>query len=131
MINTAARVLVADDSLTIATALALSIRRAGFDVTTTHSGEDALRLARASQYNLVISDQQMLEMSGVELCGHLRATGAYREIPFILLTASSELDVNQLLADPGVTSVLGKPFKPSAIVSLVKQLTAEKAPSSA
>ena len=120
--NTIARVLVADDSLTIATALAISLRRAGFEVATTHSGEEALQIASDSRFDLVISDQQMLEMSGVDLCHQLRGTDVYRETPFFLLTASSELDANQL-RELGVTHVLSKPFRPSEIVTLVRRFT--------
>lgn len=115
------RVLVADDSLTIATALSLILRRAEFEVTTAGSGEEALRIAATEHFDLIVSDQQMLEISGIELCQRLRQTERYRDTPFVLLTARTELDVDWRAA--GVTSVEGKPFRGSEIVKLAQQLT--------
>lgn len=115
MIDSSAHVLVADDSLTIATALSLSLRRAGLQVTTTHSAEEALELACRTQFDLIISDQQMLAMSGTELCRQLRDRPNYRETPFILLTARSELEVEDGI---GLTQVCTKPFSPKKLVAL-------------
>jgi two-component system phosphate regulon response regulator PhoB len=126
MSESAAKVLVADDSRAIATALALSLRRNGFNVTTTHSGEEALRATGDCQFDLVISDQQMLGVSGDELCRRLRSRNEYRETPFVLLTASSELDAARLIEESGVTCVVSKPFHPSEVVDLAKSFTRQR-----
>mgnify|MGYP000057748308 CR=1 FL=1 len=75
---------------------------------------------------LVITDEQMPEMSGLEFCRHYRSTDAGREVPIILLTAKKlELDAAKISRELQIGLILGKPFSPKAIVRKVTGLLDE------
>ena len=121
-------VLVADDSRTIATLLERGLQQSGFEVTVVHCGEEALDVARSHQFDLVLSDHQMLEISGIELCRRLRVQPTYQGVPFVLLTAASvEHDPARLRDELGITSVLTKPFDLAEVVRVVNDAIASRA----
>jgi CheY-like chemotaxis protein len=69
----------------------------------------------------VVTDQQMPEMTGCELCERLRQDERYREIPIIMLTAKGlELELPRLRDELGITATFLKPFSPNEIVQAVE-----------
>ena len=67
--------------------------------------------------DIVITDQQMPEMTGVELCRELRNLPQYASCPIILLTAKGlELELPKLRDELGIDATFAKPFSPSAVV---------------
>jgi CheY-like chemotaxis protein len=125
--NTAGRkrILVAEDNPALAGVIRFNLSRAGFDVTTTRNGREALDAAGQSAYQLVLTDQQMPEVTGTELCAALRRQQEYRCTPIIMLTAKGlELNIEQLREQLGVSATLPKPFSPAELVSLVEDCLA-------
>ena len=71
-----------------------SLASAGYHVTVARNGRIARELADTKQFDLVVSDHQMPEITGIELFKELRSLPAYERVPFILLTAKGlELDL--------------------------------------
>ncbi len=85
-----ARVLVVDDSRAQRQLLSVYLRRWGYDVVESASGEDALALCADSPVDVVISDWMMAGMTGVEFCKRFRALPREGYGYFILLTSKSE-----------------------------------------
>lgn len=85
-------ILVAEDSPTQAEQLRYLLDQAGYQVTVAANGRDALAAARASRPALVVSDINMPEMDGYELCAAIKADPALAGIPVILLTSLTEPD---------------------------------------
>ena len=83
------RVLIVEDDETSAEMLEACVAHFGYRVAVAHNGNEAHELVRTGLYPIVISDWEMPEMSGVELCQSIRhrQTGSY--IYFILLTSRS------------------------------------------
>ena len=81
------KALVVDDNVALARVTQFALTRAGFDARIAGNGRKALEFAQAESFDIVISDQQMPEMTGLELCRRLRATEEYAQTPIILLTA--------------------------------------------
>lgn len=86
----AVRVLVVDDSRAQRTLLAMYLRRWGYEVLESASGEEALALCAAQPVDMVISDWMMTGMTGVEFCKRFRALPREGYGYFILLTSKSE-----------------------------------------
>ena len=117
------RILVIEDSAATAAVLRLNLERAGFAVAIAQNGRLACELVRRESFNLVIADEQMPEMSGLEFCRHFRGTAAGREVPIIIRTAKKlELDLVQIRRDLQISLVLGKRFSPKALVQLVNEV---------
>ena len=117
------RALIVDDNVALVRVTQFALERAGFETQIAKNGQVALDLAKESQFDIVISDQQMPVMSGIELCRELRMLPNYVDCPLILLTAKGlELELPKLREEVGINRVFCKPFSPAAVVNEVKEL---------
>lgn len=117
------RALIVDDNLALARVTQFALDRAGYETQTARNGRLALEVAQATQFDVVVTDQQMPEMTGIELCRELRKLPAYAECPIILLTAKGlELELPRLREELGINAVFSKPFSPGAVVRAVEDL---------
>jgi two-component system, OmpR family, KDP operon response regulator KdpE len=71
--NVKKRILVVDDESQITRVLRTALTGSGYEIRTAEDGHAGLRLAREWQPDLVITDVSMPNMTGIELCGQLRA----------------------------------------------------------
>ncbi len=104
------KVLVVEDDAIAAQLLEHALNQFGCQVTTAADGAEALRFLRANDYRLVISDWEMPEMSGIELCRRLRSDFAGRYIYIILLTSRKGSDNVIEGLSAGADEFLSKPF---------------------
>ncbi len=117
------RALIVDDNVALARVTQFALDGAGFETQATYNGRLALEAALQTQFDVVITDQQMPEMTGVELCRELRELPQYAKCPIILLTAKGlELELPRLRDELGINATFAKPFSPSAIVKTVSEL---------
>jgi two-component system OmpR family response regulator len=115
----AVRVLVVDDEVRLADAVARGLSAEGFDVEVVNDGLDGLWRAREREYGAIILDLLLPGMNGYEVCRTLRAEGVWT--PILMLTAKSgEYDEAEGL-DTGADDFLSKPF---SFVVLVARLRA-------
>jgi two-component system, chemotaxis family, chemotaxis protein CheY len=124
-----AKILVVEDNAALSGVVCFNLVRAGFQVTSVNNGRHALETAEKGNFDLVLSDQQMPLMTGIQLCEHLRQLPAYRRTPFILLTAKCmEIDVARLQHRPGISTALPKPFSPSELINCIEDSLAAGCP---
>lgn len=117
------RALIVDDNVALARVTQFALDGAGFETQTAYNGRLALEAALKTSFDIVITDQQMPEMTGVELCRELRDLPEYAKKPIILLTAKGlELELPRLREELGIDATFAKPFSPSAIVKACTEL---------
>jgi len=122
MANEKAKILVCEDNGALSAVICFNLVRAGFQVTAVTNGRLALEALQKNTFDLVLSDQQMPMMTGIQLCEHIRQLPAHRQTPFILLTAKCmEIDVTRLQNTLGLTKALPKPFSPSELVNCIEE----------
>src|SRR5262245_48505408 len=80
-----AKILVVDDEQSLRELLEIFLKKEGFAVTTAPTAEDGLVQAKAAEFDLIISDIKMADMTGIDFLRELRDTGFSGQ--FILLTA--------------------------------------------
>ena len=115
-------VLVADDDEDILMLVAFRLERAGYDVITARSGEQALNLALANTPDLAVLDVMMPGLDGYGVTRELRRADATSEVPVILLTArAEEADVARGMA-AGADDYVKKPFDARDLRERVKRL---------
>ncbi|MDR7009997.1 response regulator [Paraburkholderia strydomiana] len=83
-------VLLVDDDLESRCALQLALESRGHHVAPAPNGRDALDKAKQIFPSLVLTDLQMPEMDGGELCRRLKSSPAFAKVPVILLSAVEE-----------------------------------------
>jgi CheY-like chemotaxis protein len=112
-------VLLAEDNKDNQQLISLLIRRSGASVTLAGNGQEAVELAQAADYDLVLMDLQMPVMGGLEAIELLRLTGF--DGPILVLTANvSETDRLQAQAAGG-DGFLTKPIRMHEIADAIKR----------
>lgn len=82
-----AKVLYVEDQPAVAAIVKLELVRARIDVTTAASGERCLALVREQPFDLILLDQTLSGMNGLEVCRRLKADAVLKRIPVIFFTA--------------------------------------------
>jgi len=100
----------------------VSLRQAGYHVTSAVNGLDAWEKCEAAAPDLVISDTRLPEMDGFELCARLKSDRRFSSIPFVFLSSQKELEHKVRGLELGVEDYLTKPIYIQEIVTRVKIL---------
>jgi CheY-like chemotaxis protein/tetratricopeptide (TPR) repeat protein len=104
----------------------VSLRRAGFAVTTAVDGLDALGKVKTCSPDLVISDVEMPKLDGLELCKRLREDEATCALPFLFLTPQKSVEHKRKGLELGVEDFLSKPIFVHEIVTRVRLLLSKR-----
>jgi two-component system chemotaxis response regulator CheY len=125
MASQKAKILVCEDNIALSGVVCFNLVRAGFQVTNVGNGRLALEALEKDSFDLVLSDQQMPMMTGIQLCEHMRQLSSHRNTPFILLTAKCmEIDFAKLQQTLGISAALPKPFSPSELINCIEETLA-------
>ncbi len=117
------RILVVDDEVDLAEAIARGLRREGYAVDVAHDGESALDKAALTPYDLVCLDITMPGIDGLEACRRLRADPPAGLTPRVLmLTARDGIDDRIAGLDHGADDYLVKPFAFGELTARVRSL---------
>lgn len=104
-----ASMLVVEDNEELCNFIAGSFRDT-YRVSTAHDGEEAMKLLRAHEFSLIVSDWMMPRKDGVELCREVRADKNLSHIPFVLLTAKTDKISKVEGFNCGADAYVEKPF---------------------
>ena len=115
-------VLTVDDSASIRQMVAFTLKSAGYTVIEAVDGQDGLRQARATRFNLVLTDQNMPSMDGISLIKSLRALPGYETTPILMLTTESSDAMKQQGRAAGANGWLVKPFDPQRLIEVVRKV---------
>lgn len=100
----------------------VSLKKAGFSVTTAIHGKDALEKVQISPPDLVLADTKMPEMDGFELCKSLKTDERFKHIPFVFLTNQKSVEFKVRGLELGGDDYLTKPIYIKEIVTRVKMI---------
>ena len=112
-----AKILVVDDEKLIVKGIRFSLEQDGMDVDCAYDGEEAINLAKQTEYDVVLLDVMLPKYDGFEVCQAIRE---FSEMPIIMLTAKGG-DMDKILGlEYGADDYVTKPFNPSELVARVK-----------
>jgi two-component system chemotaxis response regulator CheY len=111
------KVLIVDDMMTMRKIVMKACREMGLTLLTEAAdGQIAwAKMNEAQDFGLVISDWNMPNCSGIDLLKRVRADGRFKNTPFLLLTAESEMAQVKEAILAGVDGYLVKPFTPDIL----------------
>jgi len=96
----------------------------GYQTAETDTGEEGLRLARASRPALILMDIQLPGMNGIEALKHLRADADTRDIPVMAVTASAMTQDRHKIMAAGFDAYQSKPINVREFVEAVRAVLA-------
>jgi len=110
-------VMFVDDEPGLAAIVQRLLLLEGFDVTVCSGGEEALSTFDPAVHDLVVTDYGMPDLTGVQVAAAIKRRAP--AVPILLVTGwGSDLDASA--PPPGVTAVIGKPFRLAALVEAVR-----------
>jgi two-component system, chemotaxis family, chemotaxis protein CheY len=112
-------ILVVDDTRSMRKMVAAILGQAGYEVAEAGDGAEALELARARRFDLVVTDHNMPVMDGVTLVGKLRALSDYDAVALIVLSTEVDPVLKQKGREAGATGWMAKPFDPQRMLDIV------------
>lgn len=115
-----AKLLVVEDDLEVADALATWLELQGFAVEKANTGGDALQLLATYKYDLLILDWELPDVHGINICKKFRKEGG--NIPILFLTGKSDIKSKILGFETGADDYLCKPFDFQELVVRIQSL---------
>jgi two-component system OmpR family response regulator len=115
------RVLIVEDQPKLAALLARGLREEGHAADIAARGEDALWMAPAAAYDVVVLDIMLPGIDGLETCRRLRQSGTWT--PVLMLTARDAVDDRVTGLDAGADDYLTKPFSFDELLARLRALT--------
>jgi two-component system phosphate regulon response regulator PhoB len=123
-----AQILVVEDEAEIRELISLLLLRQGHRVQQCGSAIEALDWLKKTDYDLVVLDWMLPQLSGIELLKHLSENGLKKNCPVLMVTAKAEpTDIVQGL-EAGADDYITKPFEPSVFAARVRALLRRQSP---
>jgi two-component system, chemotaxis family, chemotaxis protein CheY len=105
------KILIADDSRVMRQIVIRTLRQAGYDdhdIVEAEDGRDAFDKVHAEKPDLVLSDWNMPNMTGIECLEALRSSG--QDVPFGFVTSEGSPEMREKAANAGALFLIAKPF---------------------
>ena len=113
-------VLVVDDSITVRRVTQRLLQREGYRVALAADGLQALERLQEERPTVVLSDIEMPRMDGFDLARNIRADGALRDLPIIMITSRIAEKHREHAIELGVNHYLGKPYSDEELLGLIQ-----------
>jgi len=118
----AMRILVVDDEVDLAEAVARGLRRDGYAVDVVHDGMSAVEAARLTQFDLICLDLTLPDIDGLEVCQQLHRDADGTVPRVLMLTARDSVEDRIAGLDQGADDYLVKPFAFGELAARVRSL---------
>lgn len=121
----AKKVLVVDDEKLIVKGIRFSLLQDGMEVDCAYDGEEALNMAKANSYDMILLDVMLPKMDGFEVCQAIRE---FSDVPIVMLTAKGD-DMDKILGlEYGADDYITKPFNILEVKARIKAIMRRTAP---
>ncbi len=119
------KVIVVDDSSVMRQIIKNNLKQLGFEqsnLVDAEDGEQALKKMNEDTIDLVISDWNMPRMTGIDLLKAIRADGAMKELPFLMVTSEADKEKIMEAVQAGVNQYIVKPFNATQLEEKIKEI---------
>ena len=118
-VNMAKKALVVDDEKLIVKGIRFSLEQDDMQVDCAYDGEEALKLARETEYDIVLLDIMLPKIDGLQVCQQIRE---FSNMPIIMLTAKGE-DMDKIMGlEYGADDYITKPFNILEVKARIKAI---------
>ena len=116
-------ILIVDDFSTMRKILRNILKQLGFtNIVEANDGTTALEILKKQKIDLIVSDQNMPKMTGLELLKTVRGSSDYKDIPFLMVTAEAQKKNVIDAVQAGVSNYIVKPFTAEQISEKLEKI---------
>lgn len=119
MANKNLKVLIVDDEMSVLESVSKILVRKGYETKTTLSGEEALKVIRNEDFDLIVADLMMPRVSGIDLLKTIRSEN--KNIPFLVITGYPSISAAVEATKFGAGGFLPKPFTTQELEEAVEK----------
>ncbi len=117
------KILVVDDFATMRRIVKNILKQLGYEtVLEADDGSSAMNLLKTEKVDLIISDWNMPQMSGIELLKSVRTTDGLKDIPFLMVTAEGQKENVIEAVKNRVNNYIVKPFTPETLMEKITKI---------
>jgi two-component system chemotaxis response regulator CheY len=121
--DTTIKILIVDDFATMRRILKNILKKIGFtQIIEAEDGSNALKVLEKEKVDLVISDWNMPKMTGIEFLRAVRANTAFKDLPFLMVTAEAQKQNIIEAVQAGVSNYVVKPFTEEVITEKLAKI---------
>jgi len=113
------RILVIDDDVHFLKLLVGVLDRAGLDVTKAGNGKEAFECLERVQFDIVLSDFDLPDTTGLVICDKLKQDPMYQRIPFLLMSGRPLEEIQHLALASCAEDCIAKPFAPNRLIAKI------------
>jgi DNA-binding response OmpR family regulator len=113
------KILVIDDDMAITELMSMLLKTHGFDVITTNSGAEGVKLVEEKHPNVVLLDLMMPDMDGWQVSKAIRK---FNNVPILILSAINDPSMVASVLDTGADDFLVKPVPSSVLVAHIRKM---------
>jgi DNA-binding response OmpR family regulator len=113
------KILIVEDEMPVAMMMTFLLHRAGCEVKTATSAEQAVSLVQAAEFNLITLDIDLPGGSGFEIFARFKKLPCWRNTPVVFVSGNSTIENQQFALDLGAADFIEKPFEVSDFTSRI------------
>jgi CheY-like chemotaxis protein len=122
------RTLHVEDNAEVRSIVKYFLRKKRIQVDAAETGTDALRLAQAGRYDVIIMDVNLGEgMDGIETTRLLRSLSHTKDVPIIAVTANLTTNIREHCLEAGMDAFLPKPFQKEDLLNTIRHVMEKRA----
>jgi two-component system chemotaxis response regulator CheY len=115
-------ILIVDDSPSIRRMVSMTLQQNGYQVTEAEDGAQGLQTANSRRFDMVITDQNMPHMTGLEFIKAFRSDPSNNGVPIVFLSTESDGTLKNEARSAGALGWMQKPFEPNQLLAVVKKV---------
>ena len=115
-------ILIIEDETDIQELIQFNLKKEGYQVTSTLTGEEGISKLKVSHPDLVLLDLMLPGIDGFEVCRRLKSDTETKKIPIIILTAKGEESDIVSGLELGADDYITKPFKPRVLIARIRSV---------
>ena len=116
------KILIAEDEPDIRELVTLTLQFSGYEVVSVKNGAEAVTTAQSDNFDLILMDVRMPQMTGYEACRILRTIDSTKDIPIIFLSAKGQESEVQAGLEAGADQYILKPFAPDMLTRKIQEV---------
>ena len=122
------KIFIIEDETSIIKLVQHNLEKEGFIVSSSENGNEGLKQLKKFEPNLLLLDWMLPDLSGIEICKHIRKDNKFKTLPIIMLTAKGEEEDKIKGLESGVDDYLTKPFSYKELLARIKAVLRKSNP---